>query len=111
MLTSPSDFLVNTDGIVDFDNGTGLKGSNLRNDLCYFIGTMMAANALMIHKDNPKEFNKRFSDFLGLKQEQTLKQNVETLGINYDEFLSCELIKPYYEEKSNELIKRYKYLV
>ena len=111
MLTSPSDFLVNTDGIVVFDNGTGLKGSNLRNDLYYFIGTMMAANALMIHKDNPKEFNKKFSDFLGLKQEQTLKQNVETLGINYDEFLSCELIKPYYEEKSNELIKRYKYLV
>lgn len=111
MLTSPSDFSVNTDGIVDFDNGTGLKGSDLRSDVDYFIGTMMAANALMIHKDNPKEFNKKFSDFLGLKQEQTLKQNVETLGINYDEFLSCELIKPYYEEKSNELIKRHKYLV
>jgi hypothetical protein len=80
---------------------------NLREDVIYFIGYLTGLNFHLISKDNKKEAIKTFDNFMCLRDSRTLKENIESLGIDYDKYLNCEIIKDYIEDKNGRFIRRY----
>ena len=50
---------------------------------------------------------KYFYNFLCMRKEQSFKESINTLGLNYDEFINSSLIKDYVKDKNKEIIKKY----
>lgn len=55
-----------------------------------------------------KGFMKRFYNFLTTRGELSLEEGIETLGINYDDFMMGDVIIPKVKENTIELKKRFK---
>ncbi len=105
---SPDEELVlNIDGeITASPNHPRLIGKPMMADLKYTLGYNIALNMLLTCGDNKKEYVSRLRDFMYLMSKQGLKENIETLGLNYDDFLSCGTIGPYVKEKNQALIRK-----
>ena len=107
LIDEDNEFTVNLDGKINGDNlKENLKDNNIKDDLLYFLGYIVSLNAMLISRDNKKDYIKTLNNFICLKHEQSFKESIETLGTNYNEFISCNLINPYVKEKSYELINR-----
>lgn len=90
----------------DFGKSIIPELDNFRDDLVNLIGCSLGL-CFVLSKDNKEKSMKEFVNFLCMRKENTFEQSIEELGINYDEYISCKLIKPYIKDRNNELIKKY----
>lgn len=102
------EYFLSLDGyLLDKENEYGEKldeeEDNLRDDLIYYLGYMVALNVLIKYRGNEKDLFKKYNNFICMRKENTFKQSIKELGLNYDDFINCKLVKPYVKEKSDDL--------
>ncbi len=83
-----------------------LKGKPFYEDIMYTIGYSVALNAYLTYGDDYQEYAKRIIDFMYYYKKFTFKENIESLGLNYKKYISCNTIAPYVKEKNQELIRK-----
>ena len=81
---------------------------NVKDDIFYGMATYLALYLHSMIKGNyDKEFMKKFYTFLATRRECSLKDSLDILGINYDEFVSADMILSDVEENNSVLKKKY----
>ena len=77
----------------------------LRDVILYYLGYYFSIHLNQIYKDNPNEFRKLFNNFLTSRKELGLKELIEILGIDIEDFKSGKLIYPVIKENNKKLTK------
>ena len=84
------------------------KRSAFRNDLIYGLGIYIVVHLSHLRRNmSSKEFMKELYNFISLRKERTLKESVEGLGIDYDDFLTGTFVYPEVEKSSLKLKRRF----
>ena len=84
------------------------KRSAFRNDLIYGLGIYIVVHLSHLRRNmSSKEFMKELYNFISSRKERTLKESVEGLGIDYDDFLTGTFVYPEVEKSSLKLKRRF----
>ena len=85
------------------------KRSAFRNDLIYGLGIYISIHLSHLRRNmNSEEFMKELYNFISSRKERTLKESVEGLGIDYNDFLTGTYVYPEVHESSLKLKRRFK---
>lgn len=106
--TIPKEYFEIVDPIILQNDSNYNKRSTFRNDLIYGLGIYIVVHLLHLRKNmSSKEFMKELYNFISSRKERTLKESVEGLGIDYDDFLIGTYVYPKVEESSLKLKRRF----
>ncbi len=95
---------IDLEGNVLLDSGTKVE---LRDELLYGLGYYTAFCMHKLADGNYKEFMKDFYNFVMSRGEATPRQEIEGLGINFDEYVEGKIATPKIKENTLALKKRF----
>lgn len=106
--TIPKEYFEIVDPIILQSDSDYNKRCTFRNDLIYGLGIYIVVHLLHLRRNmSSKEFMKELYNFISLRKERTLKESVEGLGVDYDDFLTGTFVYPEVEESSLKLKRRF----
>ena len=108
LYTIPKEYFEIVDPIILQSDSDYNKRSAFRNDLIYGLGIYITIHLMHLRRNmSTEEFMKELYNFISLRKERTLKESVEGLGIDYDDFLTGTFVYPEVEESSLKLKRRF----
>ena len=105
-LTVPQ-FLIDPEGNAIVDG----YAFNIRDAVIYGLGYYFSYHLKEIEKQDPKEFLKIFNNLISSRNESTLCESIETLGISVPDFVSGKYINDGIKDDTLKLKKRFNYHV
>ena len=105
---TPKEYFEIVDPIILQSDSDYNKRSAFRNDLIYGLGIYITIHLMHLRRNmSNEEFMKELYNFISLRKERTLKESVEGLGIDYDDFITGTFVYPEVEESSLKLKRRF----
>ena len=105
----PKDYFETTDPMILLSDKDYNERNEFRSKLIYGLGLYITIHLLHLRRNmSNEEFMKELYNFISLRKERTLKESIEGLGIDYNDFLEGTYVYPEVHESSLKLKRRFK---